>query len=120
MRCLQHPRWSIVNLLLHEMNVLNLVLYSQPVCSFCFAAFPSEIQIFFADIHLAPLRILHVFFCCLGARYEGSWVDDQRHGQGTYVYASGAMYEGGWEEGRMHGRGCYTSASGSRYEGAYR
>lgn len=72
------------------------------------------------DIRPAPPRILHDFICFIDARYDGSWVDDQRHGQGTYVYASRAVYEGGWEEGRMHGRGCYTSASGSRYDGAYR
>lgn len=53
-------------------------------------------------------------------RYEGSWLEDQRHGHGTYVYGSGAVYEGEWENGSMHGKGCYTSVGGSRYQGMYR
>lgn len=53
-------------------------------------------------------------------RYEGSWVNDQRHGHGVYHYASGAVYDGLWEHGKMHGMGSYTSATGSRYEGMYR
>lgn len=74
-------------------------------------------------------------FCTLGAdkcnasvqltlkinnRYEGNWLGDERHGQGTYIYASGGSYRGGWAEGWMHGLGCYTSVNGARYEGMYR
>ena len=57
-------------------------------------------------------------FICL--RYEGTWFNDQRHGQGKYWYASGAVYDGGWEHGKMHGMGCYTSASSSRFEGKFK
>lgn len=53
-------------------------------------------------------------------RYEGEWLEGQRHGHGTYTYASGSGYRGAWEHGLMHGRGCYTSANGRRYEGTYR
>lgn len=54
------------------------------------------------------------------SRYEGAWVNGERHGEGTYVFPSGAKYEGQWESGRMHGRGLYMSSTGTQYEGSFR
>jgi len=29
-----------------------------------------------------------------GAIYDGEWLDDKKHGQGTYFYTDGSRYEG--------------------------
>lgn len=35
-----------------------------------------------------------------GNRYEGSWLNDKKHGYGVYHYVSlGERYEGEWENG---------------------
>lgn len=34
-----------------------------------------------------------------GAVYEGQWVGDRQHGQGTITYPSGIVWTGAWENG---------------------
>jgi len=29
-----------------------------------------------------------------GAVYDGEWLDNKKHGQGTYLYTDGSRYEG--------------------------
>jgi len=41
----------------------------------------------------------------------GMWVDNERSGQGTYIYANGDSYEGEWRKNQKHGDGVYTCAS---------
>ena len=38
-----------------------------------------------------------------GDRYEGQWLDGNRHGKGTYVWSSGGRYEGDWAENKRTG-----------------
>jgi len=38
-----------------------------------------------------------------GAVYDGEWLDNKKHGQGTYLYTDGSRYEGA---------SCYTSLHG--------
>lgn len=41
-----------------------------------------------------------------GDTYKGEWAGNERHGQGTYTYAStGSRYEGNWLHGKMEGTG---------------
>ena len=40
-----------------------------------------------------------------GSVYEGEFVNDKRHGTGTYRYANGDVYKGEWKDGHQHGRG---------------
>ena len=40
-----------------------------------------------------------------GDKYEGGYVDDKRHGKGTYTCPSGNKYEGDWVDDKMHGKG---------------
>ena len=50
---------------------------------------------------------------------EGPWRDDQKHGRGTYRFASGEVYEGVFANDTMHGHGTYGSADGGVYEGQF-
>jgi hypothetical protein len=38
-----------------------------------------------------------------GESYEGGYVDDKRHGEGTYRFATGDVYKGPWAEDRITG-----------------
>jgi len=50
-----------------------------------------------------------------GDMYSGNWRYDKRYGQGTYTYANRDKYVGEWKDGKMHGQGTYTQASGQKY-----
>lgn len=55
-------------------------------------------------------------------RYEGGFLNGQKHGQGTYTWGeysswAGDVYEGDWEKNNQHGYGIYTQGNGARYEG---
>ena len=43
-----------------------------------------------------------------GAKYEGDYQNDLKHGQGVYTYPNGDVYEGEWKNGLRHGNGRYT------------
>ena len=52
-----------------------------------------------------------------GDRYEGSWKNDKRNGEGTYYYQSGAYYKGSWVDDQKEGKGIFDWKDGSKYEG---
>ncbi|XP_058804014.1 radial spoke head 1 homolog [Phymastichus coffea] len=53
-----------------------------------------------------------------GTRYEGEWKRDMRHGIGAYYYRNGDVYKGSWKRGYRHGLGTYTyAATGSKFYG---
>ena len=41
----------------------------------------------------------------------GSYVNDRRHGQGTYYWADGDKYVGSYVNGKRHGQGTYYNKS---------
>ncbi|KAM9336614.1 radial spoke head 10 homolog B [Symphorus nematophorus] len=49
-------------------------------------------------------------------QYTGDFVQGQRHGQGTYYYASGAIYEGEWSNNKRHAKGKFTCNDGRVFE----
>ena len=54
-----------------------------------------------------------------GDKYVGSFVNDRMQGQGTYYFNSGNRYEGEWKEGKKHGQGVFYWADGDKYEGSF-
>jgi hypothetical protein len=50
-------------------------------------------------------RILggQVFIGRNGERYEGEWLDNQKHGRGKLTWPDGSSYEGQFAEDKMHG-----------------
>jgi len=54
------------------------------------------------------------------ARYEGNYKDGLKNGYGKMVFPSGDVYEGMWVDNKMHGEGTYTyKSSGDIYSGAW-
>ena len=54
---------------------------------------------------------------CPSHRYEGQWLDDRRHGQGTFHHADGSRYEGEWAAGRKEGKGTLYFNNGDSFAG---
>ena len=44
-----------------------------------------------------------------GAKYEGEYQNDLKHGRGKYTYPNGDIYDGEWSEGKRHGKGLYRN-----------
>ncbi|CDW82176.1 UNKNOWN [Stylonychia lemnae] len=52
-----------------------------------------------------------------GTRYEGSWKDCIKEGQGTFYYQDGSFYNGDFMDDMPHGYGKRIFIDGSNYEG---
>ena len=52
--------------------------------------------------------------------YVGTFVDDLKNGQGTFLYANGDIYVGTFVDDARTGQGKYTWAAGDEYEGEFR
>lgn len=51
--------------------------------------------------------------------YTGAWLNDKRHGFGTYFYPDNSVYQGNWANDMKEGWGKMTYADGSTYEGEF-
>ena len=40
-----------------------------------------------------------------GRFYIGEYLDDRKHGFGTFQWGDGRKYEGTWKNGKQHGKG---------------
>ena len=54
-----------------------------------------------------------------GSTYQGEFVCGKRHGWGKFQWPDGDSYEGMFEYDYKHGRGAYTYLSGNSYEGEW-
>ena len=43
-----------------------------------------------------------------GAKFEGDYQNDVKHGNGVYTYPNGDVYDGEWMNGTRHGKGKYS------------
>lgn len=55
-----------------------------------------------------------------GAKYEGSYTLDLKHGAGVYTMPNGDQYQGMYEMDRKHGVGIESFVNGDQYYGYYR
>lgn len=55
-----------------------------------------------------------------GNKYEGQFVEGNRHGRGKLEKTNGDVYIGFFREDIMEGLGIYKWASGNRYEGEFK
>ena len=51
-----------------------------------------------------------------GACYIGSWLDDKKHGHGTFTFPDGSKYEGEFKNGE-DGAGVFTDVTGVTRKG---
>ncbi|KAM6951062.1 radial spoke head 10 homolog B [Aplochiton taeniatus] len=51
--------------------------------------------------------------------YRGRFVQGQRHGEGSFYYASGAVYKGEWKNNKKHGPGKFVFKNGRVFEGEF-
>ena len=51
--------------------------------------------------------------------YEGSRVNDKKHGQGVFRWPDGKVYEGAFENDKKHGRGKLTRPDGRNQDGLW-
>ena len=55
-----------------------------------------------------------------GDKYIGSWKEGLRIGQGTYIWEDGSKYIGEWKDDNMHGKGTYYWTNGDKYIGEWK
>ena len=55
-----------------------------------------------------------------GAVFDGQWLDDEMHGEGSITFDTGAVYKGSFAANQFHGKGTYTWPDGTSYEGQWR
>jgi hypothetical protein len=55
-----------------------------------------------------------------GDKYDGDWVDEKKHGQGTLTYVDGGKYVGAWENNMRNGEGVNIWKNGDEYEGGWK
>jgi hypothetical protein len=53
------------------------------------------------------------------AIYEGTFMNNMRHGYGRYIFPSGEYLDGEYYFEKMHGQGTNQLASGNRYTGQF-
>ena len=52
--------------------------------------------------------------------YEGKWQNNKKHGHGRYTYKNGSIYDGEWRNNKKHGSGRYTRTDNSVYVGEWK
>ena len=52
-------------------------------------------------------------------KYEGQYLDNEKHGLGTFFYKYGDKYSGEWVNGNKHGNGTFTFQNGTLIEGKW-
>jgi len=53
--------------------------------------------------------VLHTIYSVNGDEYTGEWLNNKKHGKGTYKWkANGRLYDGDWKEDMRNGFGTYS------------
>ena len=56
--------------------------------------------------------------CGIG-KYKGEFVNNSRHGKGTFFFYDGSKYIGDWKNNYKHGKGTYIWKDGFKLEGKW-
>lgn len=57
--------------------------------------------------------IHHTVYSVNGDQYTGDWLDNKKHGKGTYIWKdSGCLYDGDWKKGKRSGFGTLSYPDG--------
>ncbi|KAM4807911.1 MORN repeat-containing protein 3 [Rhinophrynus dorsalis] len=61
------------------------------------------------DLKAQKLGLRHTVYSVNGDQYTGEWLNNLKHGKGTYLWkAKNAIYEGDWKYGKRNGFGTYS------------
>ena len=55
-----------------------------------------------------------------GAKYTGTFENNQPHGQGTFIFSDGSKYYGDWKNGKSDGNGIKVWRNGRKYSGTFK
>ncbi|NXV06421.1 RS10B protein, partial [Cettia cetti] len=69
-----------------------------------------------SGIHTWFLDKMQMSQYSLRNEYVGDFVKGERHGYGTYIYASGEIYAGGWVHNKKHGKGMFIFKNGHVFQ----
>ena len=54
-----------------------------------------------------------------GESYKGTWLNNEKHGDGEYNWPNGNSYRGEYRKGQREGVGVMTYKNGESYEGQW-
>jgi len=65
--------------------------------------------------------VRHTVYSVNKDEYTGEWLDNKKHGKGTYQWkATGCLYDGDWKDGKRNGFGTFsTPRDGGGYQKQY-
>ena len=66
-----------------------------------------------------PINLKNQILLPDSALYEGEYLNNLFHGNGTLTWRNGDIYEGDFHKGLMHGKGRIKFVSGDEYEGGF-
>jgi len=55
-----------------------------------------------------------------GDIFKGQYIDNIKHGQGTYIHADGSLFNGEYKNSKRNGQGTYIDTKGNKFVGEYK
>ncbi|XP_014108201.1 PREDICTED: radial spoke head 10 homolog B [Pseudopodoces humilis] len=72
-----------------------------------------------SGIHIWFLKRTEMSHYSLRNEYTGDFVNGERHGCGTFIYADGTLYHGEWVHNKKHGKGTFVFKNGEVFQGEF-
>lgn len=72
------------------------------------------------DYNANKKGVRHTVYSVNGDEYTGEWLNNLKHGKGTYTWKHNkAIYDGDWAKGKRNGFGTYSLPQGNGYRKVY-
>lgn len=72
------------------------------------------------DYNANKRGVRHTVYSVNGDEYTGEWLNNLKHGKGTYQWKhNSAIYDGDWAKGKRNGFGTYSLPRGTGYRKVY-